>query len=46
MQTVQQLLSSKNVELFYVGPRESVLRAIEIMATKHVGALVVMERAS
>jgi CBS domain-containing protein len=44
MQTVQQLLSSKNVELFYVGPRESVLRAIEIMATKHVGALVVMEK--
>ncbi len=44
MQTVQQLLNSKNVELFQVGPQESVLRAIEIMATKHVGALVVMDK--
>jgi len=44
MLTVQQLLNSKSVELFQVGPRESVLRAIEIMATKHVGALVVIDK--
>lgn len=44
MLTVQQLLNSKSVELFHVGPRESVLRAIEIMATKHVGALVVLDK--
>jgi CBS domain-containing protein len=44
MLTVQQLLNSKSLELFQVGPRESVLRAIEIMATKHVGALVVMDK--
>ena len=44
MLTVQQLLNSKSVELLHVGPRESVLRAIEIMATRHVGALVVMDK--
>jgi CBS domain-containing protein len=44
MLTVQQLLNSKSLELYQVGPRESVLRAIEIMATKHVGALVVMDK--
>jgi len=44
MQTVGQLLAKKGRQLFSVGPQESVLRAIEIMATSHVGALLVMER--
>lgn len=44
MQTVHQLLNSKNVDIFHVGPNESVLRAIEIMATKHVGALLVLDQ--
>jgi CBS domain-containing protein len=42
MQTVSQLLQIKGGQIFSVGPRESVLRAIEIMATRHVGALLVM----
>jgi CBS domain-containing protein len=44
MQTVHQLLNSKSVELFHVGPKDSVLRAIEVMATKHVGALMVLDK--
>ncbi len=44
MQTVHQLLNSKSVDIFHVGPNESVLRAIEIMATKHVGALLVLDK--
>jgi CBS domain-containing protein len=42
MQTVSQLLQAKGNQIFSVGAQDSVLRAIEIMATKHVGALLVM----
>jgi CBS domain-containing protein len=43
MQTVSQLLQAKGSQIFSVGPNDSVLRAIEIMATRHVGALLVMQ---
>jgi CBS domain-containing protein len=42
MQTVNQLLQIKGNQVFSVAPQDSVLRAIEIMATRHVGALLVM----
>ena len=43
MQTVNQLLQIKGHQVFSIAPQESVLRAIEIMATRHVGALLVMK---
>jgi CBS domain-containing protein len=43
MQTVEQLLRAKGGELFSVLPTDSVRHAIEVMATRHVGALLVME---
>ncbi len=43
MQTVNQLLQVKGSQIFSVTPTDSVLRAIEIMATRHVGALLVMQ---
>jgi CBS domain-containing protein len=42
MQTVSHLLQVKGNQIFSVAPQDSVLRAIEIMATRHVGALLVM----
>jgi CBS domain-containing protein len=42
MQTVSQLLQVKGSQIFSVAPQDSVLYAIEIMATRHVGALLVM----
>jgi CBS domain-containing protein len=44
METVNQLLKVKGGEIFFVAPTDSVLRAIEIMATRHVGALLVMSQ--
>ncbi|GAC1309298.1 MAG: CBS domain-containing protein [Steroidobacteraceae bacterium] len=44
MQTANQLLRAKGDQIFSVDPADSVLRAIEIMATRHVGALLVMEQ--
>ena len=44
MFTVGQLLAIKGRQLYSVEPQDSVLRAIEIMATQHVGALLVMEQ--
>jgi CBS domain-containing protein len=44
MQTVAQLLQSKGTEIFSVTPQDSVLHAIEVMATRHVGALLVMSQ--
>ena len=46
MQTVNQLLKVKGGQIFSVAPTDSVLRAIEIMATRHVGALLVMSQDS
>jgi len=44
MQTVSQLLQEKGSQIFSVAPQDSVLHAIEIMATRHVGALLVMNQ--
>ena len=46
MLTVAQLLKSKGNQVFSVAPQDSVLHAIEMMATRHVGALLVMEQGS
>jgi CBS domain-containing protein len=46
MQTVSQLLRGKGSEVFSVAPQDSVLHAIEVMATRHVGALLVMSQGS
>jgi CBS domain-containing protein len=46
MHTVGQLLQLKGAEVFSVTPQDSVLRAIEVMATRHVGALLVMSQGS
>jgi CBS domain-containing protein len=46
MQTVSHLLKIKGTEIFSVTPQDSVLRAIEVMATRHVGALLVMNQGS
>jgi CBS domain-containing protein len=37
-------LTSKGEQVFSVAPTDSVLRAIEIMATRHIGALLVMNQ--
>jgi CBS domain-containing protein len=44
METVNQLLKVKGGQIFSLAPTDSVLRAIEIMATRHVGALLVMSQ--
>jgi len=44
MQTVSQLLHVKGSQVFSLAPTDSVLRAIEIMADRHIGALVVMQQ--
>lgn len=44
MLTVNQLLRAKGSQIFSVAPTDMVLRAIEIMATRHVGALLVMHQ--
>jgi CBS domain-containing protein len=46
MQTVSQMLRVKGSEVFSVAPQDSVLHAIEVMATRHVGALLVMSQGS
>ena len=44
MQTVNHLLKLKGGQIFSVAPTDSVLRAVELMATRHVGALLVMQQ--
>jgi len=44
MQTVSQLLHVKGSQVFSLAPTDSVLRAIEIMADRHIGALLVMQQ--
>jgi CBS domain-containing protein len=46
VQTVNQLLQVKGGQIFFVAPTDSVLHAIEMMATRHVGALLVMGQGS
>ena len=43
MISIQQLLEQKSSELFHIGPNDSVLAALEILAEKKVGALIVMD---
>jgi len=42
MQTVKHLLERKSADVISVGPGDSVLTAIKLMAERHVGALLVM----
>ena len=44
MQTVNQLLRLKGGQIYSVAHDDSVLRAIELMATRHVGALLVLDQ--
>jgi CBS domain-containing protein len=44
MHIVSQLLKGKGTDVFSVTPEDSVLHAIEVMATRHVGALLVMQQ--
>jgi len=44
MQTVDQLLRTKGGQIYSVAPTDFVLRAIEIMADHHLGALLVMNQ--
>jgi CBS domain-containing protein len=46
MHTVNHLLKVKGTEVFSVTPQDSVLHAIEVMATRHVGALLVLNQGS
>ena len=46
MHTVSQLLQFKGGQIFSVPPADSVFHAIEIMASRHVGALLVMSQGS
>lgn len=43
MKTVKQLLDSKGYDIWSIDPSASVYEAIEVMAEKSVGALVVLE---
>ena len=43
MTTVAQLLESKGHDVWSIGPNNSIFEAIELMAEKGVGALLVME---
>ncbi|MEX2501868.1 MAG: CBS domain-containing protein [Trueperaceae bacterium] len=42
--TVAQVLRSKGSQIFSVAPDDTVLRALEVMADRNVGALLVLER--
>jgi CBS domain-containing protein len=44
MLTVSQLLQLKGNQIFSVAPTDSVYEAIEMMATHHIGALLVMDQ--
>jgi CBS domain-containing protein len=46
MQSVNQLLRAKGNQIFSIEPTDSVLQAIEGMATRHIGALLVMSQGS
>jgi CBS domain-containing protein len=43
MSTVKQLLDAKGNAIYAVGPEDPVLEAIQLMADRHVGALLVMK---
>ena len=41
--TIRELMKRKSQEIWSINPESSVYRAIELMADKHIGALLVME---
>ena len=45
MLTVKQLLERKGSQIYSIGPEEPVLEAIQLMADKYIGALLVMRGA-
>jgi CBS domain-containing protein len=45
MQTAKHLLERKGSQIYSIGPEDPVLVAIQLMADKHVGALLVMRGA-
>ncbi len=45
MLTTKHLLDRKGSEIYSVGPEDAVLEAIQLMADRHVGALLVMRGA-
>ncbi len=42
MTTVEQMLKAKGADIFWIEPDDPVLEAIQMMADRHVGALLVM----
>lgn len=42
MKTIKQLLESKGASVFTIGPEDSVFEALQLMAQKDVGALMVV----
>jgi len=44
MKTVRQLLERKDGEIWSIGPEASVYAAIELMAEKRIGALMVLDQ--
>ncbi len=46
MSTVRELLQSKAGQIWSIPPNASVYRALELMAEKNIGALLVMVRIS
>ena len=43
MKTIRQLLDSKGYEIWSVAPDDTVYDAIDLMADKHIGALMVLD---
>jgi CBS domain-containing protein len=43
MKTLKQLLSAKGREVYSIGPDAKVIEALQLMAQKDIGALVVMD---
>ena len=44
MSTVRQLLRNKPAEIWTIGPKATVYEALELMAEKDIGAVLVLER--
>lgn len=43
MKSLKQLISAKGSQVYFIGPDAKVIEALQLMAHKDVGALVVME---
>jgi CBS domain-containing protein len=43
MKTLKQLLGAKGCEVYSIGPNAKVIEALQLMAQKDIGALVVMD---